>query len=77
MLNKPILDNNKKKLVSNWISTEVSAEKIKIKPFNVNLAPAMTDLANGRVSLKFNNSVLMQKSSYLLYSNFNLYIFMN
>ena len=32
----------------------------------------MYDLANGRVILKFNNSVLVQKSSSLLYSNFML-----
>ena len=32
----------------------------------------MYDLANGRVILKFNNSVLVQKSSSLLYHNFML-----
>ena len=36
----------------------------------------MTSLANGRVSLEFNNSVLVQKYFSSLYSNFslNLYI---
>ena len=36
----------------------------------------MSSLANGRVILKFNNSVLVQKRSFSLYSSFilNLYI---
>ena len=36
----------------------------------------MSNLANGRVDLKFNNFVLVQKSFSLLYNNFilNLYI---
>ena len=36
----------------------------------------MSNLANSRVNLKFNNSVLVQKSFFSLYSNFilNLYI---
>ena len=36
----------------------------------------MSNLANGRVNLKFNNSVLVKKSFSSLYSNFilNLYI---
>ena len=39
----------------------------------------MSNLANGRVILKFNNSVLVQKRSSLLYSNFilNSYIVYN
>ena len=57
-----------------WIPTGVPAKEI--KPFDVSLAPTLTDLANGRRSLKFNNSVLVQKKYPLLYSIFilNLYI---
>ena len=33
----------------------------KIKPYDTNLASTMTNLANRRVSLKFNNSVLVKK----------------
>ena len=51
------LEHNKN--FSNWISTGVLPENI--KPFDTNLAPTMTDLANGRGTLKFNNSVLVQK----------------
>ena len=40
MLNLLILDNNSK--ITNWISTGVSPEKIKL--FDVNLAPTMTIL---------------------------------
>ena len=48
----------------------------KNKPFDTNLEPTMSNVANGRVILKFNNSVLVQKSSSSLYSNFilNLHI---
>ena len=47
-----------------------------IKPFDTNLEQNMPNLANGRIILKFNNSVLVQKNSSSLYSNFilNLYI---
>ena len=48
----------------------------KIKLFVNNLEPTMFNLVIGRVNLKFNNSVLVQKSSSSLYSIFilNLYI---
>ena len=70
MLSSLILDSNKK--VINWILTGTSSEKI--KPFDTSLEPKMSNLVNGRVILKFNNSCLLQKSS-SLYSNFilNLY----
>ena len=68
MLNSVILDNIKK--VSNWISTGASPKKI--KPFDVNLALIMTNLANGIINLKLGNSVLVPKNSYSLYSNFIL-----
>ena len=47
-----------------------------MEPFNTNLQPTMSNLANGRVILKSNNSVLVQKSFFSYYSNFilNLYI---
>ena len=72
MLVSLILHNNKK--VIDWISTRISSEKI--KPFDTNLELTMSNPANGRLILKFNNSVLVQKSSSTLYSNFilNLYI---
>ena len=57
ILNLIILENNKK--LTNWISTGVSPEKIKL--FDANYTPTRTNLANGRVSLKFNYSFLMQK----------------
>ena len=50
-----ILDSNKKS--TKWIPTGVLTEKI--KPFDTNLEPTMSNLANGRVILKFNNSVLV------------------
>ena len=55
MLISSVLDSNKK--VTNWILTEISSEKI--KPFDTNIEPIMSNLANGRVNLKFNNSVLV------------------
>ena len=72
MLNLLSLDSNKK--VTNWISTGISSETI--KPFHTNLEPTMSNLANGRVILKFNNYVLVQKISSSLYNNFilNIYI---
>ena len=66
--NSLIVDNNNK--VINWISTGGLPEKI--KPFDANLAPTMTDLPNGKVSLKLDNSVLVQKNSSSLSSNFIL-----
>ena len=52
-----IFDSNEK--VTNLISTEISSEKNKL--FGTNLEPTMSNLANGRVTLKYNNSVLVQK----------------
>ena len=71
MLNSLTWDNSKK--VTSWISTGVLPKNI--KPFDANLGPTMTNLANGKVILKFNNSLLVQKNS-SLYSNFifNFYI---
>ena len=72
MLSSLILDSNKK--VTNWILTGISSEKI--KPSDTKLESIMSNLANGRVIIKFSNSVLVQKSTSSLYSNFilNLYI---
>ena len=72
VLNSLILDSNKK--VTNSISTGVSSEKIKL--LDTGLETAMYNLANGRVNLKFNNFVLVQKSISSLRSNFilNLHI---
>ena len=63
MFNSITLDNNKK--VTNWISTGQLPEEMKL--FDVNLVPTMTNLANGRISLKL---VLVQKSFSCLHSNF-------
>ena len=71
MLNSLKLDTSKK--FTNWISTRVSPEKF--KPFDANLAPTMSTLANGKVSLKLNNSVLVQKNSSSLYGNFILSLY--
>ena len=67
MLSSLTLDSYIK--VGNWILTEISSEK-------TNIGPTMCNLAHGRVILKFNNSVLVQKKFRSLYSNFllNLYI---
>ena len=40
-----------------------------IKSFDTNLKPTMSNVTNGRVMLRFNNSVLVQKRSSSLYSN--------
>ena len=48
MLNSLILHNNKR--ATNWISTELSLEKL--EPFDTNLAPTMANLPNGRVRLQ-------------------------
>ena len=42
------------------------------KPFDFSLASTMSCLANSEVSMKFNNSVLVQQNYSSLYSNFIL-----
>ena len=54
MLNSLTLDNNKK--VTNQIS----------KPFDTNLALSMTNLANGKVSLKFSKCFSANKFFFIL-----------
>ena len=68
MLSSLILDKNRK--ITNWILTGISSGKT--KPFDSGLEPTMSNLANGKVNLKSNNSVLVQESFYSLYSNFTL-----
>ena len=58
MLISLILDSNK--TVANWILNGISSEKI--KPFDTNFEPTMSNLPNGKVILKFNNFVLVQKA---------------
>ena len=53
--------------VTDWISTRISSEKN--KPFDTGLEPTMSNLANGRVNLKFSNFVLV-----FLHCIVNLYI---
>ena len=58
MLNTLRLDSNEK--VTNWISTVESLEKI--KPFDINLAPTMTNLVNGRISINLTNQFWCEKT---------------
>ena len=58
LLSSLILDSNKK--VTDWISTGIWSEKI--KPIDIELELTMSNLANGRVYLKFKNSVFVQKN---------------
>ena len=58
MLISLILDSNK--TVANWILNGILSEKI--KPFDTNFESTMSNLANGKVILKFNNFVLVQKA---------------
>ena len=66
IFNSLILGSNKK--IINRILTGISYENV--KPFVTNLELTMFNLANDRVILNFNNSVLVQKSSSSMYSNF-------
>ena len=59
-----ILDSNKSNKVVSWKSTGISPEKI--KPFHVNLEPAISNLVDGRLILKFNNFVLAQKKFFIV-----------
>ena len=68
LLSSLILNSNKK--ITNWISTGISSEKIKL--FDINLEPTMSNLANSKVVLKFNNYLSVQKRISSLYSNFIL-----
>ena len=61
-----ITDRNGK--VTSWISNGISFEKIKL--FGNDLEPITSNLANGKVNLKFSNFSLLQKSLSSLYSNF-------
>ena len=58
MLISLILDSNK--TVANWILNGILSEKI--KPFDTNFEPTMSNLPNGKIILKFNNFVLVQKA---------------
>ena len=68
MLSSIMLDSDKK--VTDWISTGISSENIKL--FDTNLEIIMYDLSNGRLELKFSNSVLVIKVFSSLYNNFIL-----
>ena len=58
MLISLILDSNK--TVANWILNGILSAKI--KQFDTNFEPTMSNLPNGKVILKFNNFVLVQKA---------------
>ena len=68
MLNLLTRNNNNNKKVISWTKSEISPEKT--KPFDSSLAELIFNVGNGRVSIKFNNSVLVRQSSSLLHSNF-------
>ena len=68
MLSSIMLDSGKK--VTDWISTGISSENIKL--FDTNLEIIMYNLSNGRLELKFSNSVLVIKVFSSLYNNFIL-----
>ena len=53
MLSFLIIDSNRK--VTNWILTGILS--VNIKPFDTNLELTMSNLVNGRINFKFNNSV--------------------
>ena len=57
MLSSLTVENNKK--VTNWISNGISSEKVKL--FDTKLEQTMSNLANVKIILKFNNSVSVQK----------------
>ena len=57
ILSSLTLDSNRK--ATNWISTGILSNKI--KPFDSGFERTMSNLANVRVNLKFNNSVLVQE----------------
>ena len=62
MLSSLILDSNKK--VINWTSTGISSEKI--KPFDANLEPIMSNLANSKVILKFGKLCFSAKKFFFI-----------
>ena len=68
MLSSIMLDSGKK--VTDWISTGISSENIKL--FDTNFEIIMYNLSNGRLELKFSNSVLVIKVFSSLYNNFIL-----
>ena len=49
ILSSLIVDSNRK--VTDWILTGISSEKV--KSFDTGIEPTMSNLANGRVDLKF------------------------
>ena len=72
MFSSLISDSHKE--VSNWISTGISSGNF--KTFDTNLERTMSNLANDRITLKLNNSALVQKKFSSFYSHIilNLYI---
>ena len=62
-LSSLMLDNDKK--VTDWILSGTSSEKI--NPFDTSFEPTLSNLASGKVILKFSNSVFVQKAYSLLH----------
>ena len=60
MLSSLTLDSNKKFNNCIYIDWNIIW---KIKPFDTNLEPTMSNLANGKRILEFNNSILVKKNS--------------
>ena len=57
MLNLLIMDSNDK--ITKWIESGISPKNI--KPFDPSLAPIISTFGVGGISIKFHNSVLVQK----------------
>ena len=55
ILSSLMLDSNRK--VTNWIWTRILSEKV--KPFDTDLEPRISNLANGRGNLKSGSSFLL------------------
>ena len=69
MLSSLILNTDKN--VTNWILNGISTDKI--KPFDTNLELIMPNLANGRVILEFNKTVLVQNFLHCTKTLFYIY----
>ena len=67
MLNSLTLDNSK--IVTNRMPSGASPKKT--KPFDSHLALMISNLADSRVSIKSNSSVLVQKNPSSFYSDFD------
>ena len=56
-----LISYNNNKNYKSWTSTEIPPKKN--KPFASILGPIMCNLGNGKIRMKFNSSVLVQKEN--------------